>query len=231
MIIPSHTASTVYFQFWFFISWAVLYFSWQVYVPDIKQTPIHVVIERLFTAHQLILMCQVDLMDGLPLLHQRHQDCIKSDKFSFCCKNPASGFRYLFRCLSLGFQCIVHGFGQRTLFHFTASVAYIWWFKTVGTYFLFKVFTVAVAYEFTLFADGYQRMPAVICTTYFFPPACFSVLAGIVRVTSITGVLFDGIVADFLCNGSPVSSKFLSEFCKSHVLLQSAFYVQPVLII
>ncbi len=65
-------------------------------------------------------------------------------------------------------------------FHFTASVAYIWWFKTVGTYFLFKVFTVAVAYEFTLFADGYQRMPAVICTTYFFPPACFSVLAGIV---------------------------------------------------
>ena len=89
----------------------------------------------------------------------------------------------------------------------------------VGTYFLFKVLTVTVAYEFTLFTDSYQWMPAVICPTYFFPLTCFSVLAGIMRVTSITGVLFDGIVPDLLCDGGPVSPKFLSELCKSHVFL------------
>lgn len=78
---------------------------------------------------------------------------------------------------------------------------------------------VTVAYEFTLFTDSYQWMPAVICPTYFFPLTCFSVLAGIMRVTSITGVLFDGIVPDLLCDGSPVPSQFLSKLCESHVLL------------
>ena len=91
MIIPSHTASPVYFQLWFFVSRAILYLSWQVYVPDIKQAAIHVVVEGLFTAHQFILMCQVDLMDGLSLLYQRHQDCIKPGKLPFCCKDPAPG--------------------------------------------------------------------------------------------------------------------------------------------
>ena len=77
----------------------------------------------------------------------------------------------------------------------------------MGTYFLFKVLTVTVAYEFTQFADSYQRMPAIICSTHFFSLTCFSVLAGIMRVTSITGVLFDGIVPDLLCDGSPVPSQ------------------------
>ena len=65
----------------------------------------------------------------------------------------------------------------------------------MGTYFLFKVLTVSVAYEFTLFADSYQRMPAIICSTHFFSPARLSVFAGIVRITSITGILFDALEA------------------------------------
>ena len=32
-------------------------------------------------------------------------------------------------------------------------------------------------------------------------------------------VLFDGIVPDLLCDGSPVPSQFLSKLCESHVLL------------
>ena len=88
----------------------------------------------------------------------------------------------------------------------------------MGTYFLFKVLTVSVAYEFTLFADCYQRMPAIICSITLFSPARLSVF-GIVRITSITGILSDGIVPDLLCNGSPVSSNFLSKLCESHMLL------------
>lgn len=168
MIIPSHTASTVYFQLRFFISRTVLYLSWQVYVPDIKQASIHVVVEGLFTAHQFILMCQVDLMDRLPLFYQRHQDFIESGDFPFRSKDPASGFRYLIRCPPLGSQSIVNSFCQRTLLYFTASVAYIWRFKAMGTYFFFIMLAVTVAYEFTLFTDSYQWMPAVICPTYFF---------------------------------------------------------------
>ena len=89
----------------------------------------------------------------------------------------------------------------------------------MGAYFLFIMLTVTVAYQLALFADSYQRMPAIICSTHFFPPARLSVFAGIMRVTSITGVLFDGIVPDLLCDGSPVPSQFLSKLCKSHVLL------------
>ncbi len=164
-----------------FISRTVLYLSWQVYVPDIKQASIHVVVEGLFTAHQFILMCQVDLMDRLPLFYQRHQDFIESGDFPFRSKDPASGFRYLIRCPPLGSQSIVNSFCQRTLLYFTASVAYIWRFKAMGTYFFFIMLAVTVAYEFTLFTDSYQWMPAVICPTYFFPLTCFSVLAGIMR--------------------------------------------------
>ena len=34
-------------------------------------------------------MCIRDRMDGLSLLYQRHQDCIKPGKLPFCCKDPA----------------------------------------------------------------------------------------------------------------------------------------------
>lgn len=113
-------------------------------------------------------MCQVDLMDRLPLFYQRHQDFIESGDFPFRSKDPASGFRYLIRCPPLGSQSIVNSFCQRTLLYFTASVAYIWRFKAMGTYFFFIMLAVTVAYEFTLFTDSYQWMPAVICPTYFF---------------------------------------------------------------
>ncbi len=154
-------------------------------------------------------MCQVDLMDRLPCFTNGTRISL-SLAISPSVWNP--GFRYLIRCPPLGSQ-IVNSFCQRTLLYFTASVAYIWRFKAMGTYFFFIMLAVTVAYEFTLFTDSYQWMPAVICPTYFFPLTCFSVLAGIMRA-SITGVLFDGIVPDLLCDGSPVPSQFLSSSVK-----------------
>ena len=140
-------------------------------------------------------------------------------------------FRYLIRCPPWLPEHRKQ-FLPRTLFYFTASVAYIYGgLKRWVHISFFIMLAVTVAYEFTLFTDSYQWMPAVICPPYtFFLLHAFlylQVLCG----NSITGVLFDGIVPDLLCDGSPVPSQFLSKlWWESHVAL-SPLSFQPVLII
>ena len=114
--------------------------SWQVYVPDIKQASIHVVVEGL-SLHISSSLCQVDLMDGLSLLYQRHQDCIKPGKLLLLQVIPP-GTLISFRRLSLGLP--THRTRPLVSVQFSLhciQAACIWRFKTV-LYFLFKVLSI-----------------------------------------------------------------------------------------
>ena len=145
----------------------------EILVPLVKQGQS---IHQIYLTHKDELMCSektlYNYVDGC-LFDIRNIDLPRKVKYRPRYKKPElkvdRGCRYLIRCPPLGSQSIVNSFCQRTLLYFTASVAYIWRFKAMGTYFFFIMLAVTVAYEFTLFTDSYQWMPAVICPTYFFP--------------------------------------------------------------
>lgn len=62
-VITANAAAFINFEFRLFVSFPELDLSWKINVPDIKQTGINVVIDGLFTAHQIILMVDIDLVD------------------------------------------------------------------------------------------------------------------------------------------------------------------------
>lgn len=62
-IVPSNAASPVNLEFGLFIEWSIFNFTGKINVPDIKKLSINIVIQGLLTAHQLINMIQVDLMN------------------------------------------------------------------------------------------------------------------------------------------------------------------------
>ena len=64
----------------------------QINVSDVKQLGIDIIIQSLFTAHQLINMVQVDLMEGLPISDQGTDDPVDSRYIIFIRQNTGSGF-------------------------------------------------------------------------------------------------------------------------------------------
>ena len=76
LIITTNTTAFVYFEFWFFVSFSKLYFSWKIDIPNIKEACINVVIDSFLTTHQFIFMFNIDLMNWLTIVNQRSNDCI-----------------------------------------------------------------------------------------------------------------------------------------------------------
>ena len=91
-VAPANTAAPVDFEFRFLIAWTVFYLTGQINVSDVKQLGIDLIIQSLFTAHQLINMVQVDLMEGLPISDQGTDDPVDSRYIIFIRQNTGSGF-------------------------------------------------------------------------------------------------------------------------------------------
>ena len=80
------------------IAWTVFHFTGQINVPDVKQLGIDIIIQSLFTAHQLIYMVQVDLMEGLPILTTGLMIRLILAISSSLDMNTGSGFRNSMMC-------------------------------------------------------------------------------------------------------------------------------------
>ena len=119
-----------------------------------------------------------------PCFTQRHRRIALSPQLpSSVARIPLRGLLISFPSPVSGLQRIVHGFGQRALFHFTASVAYIWRFKTVGTCSSSKCSQYRLRYEVHTVC---RQLPTDACNHLFhtfFSPARLSVFAGIMVVT------------------------------------------------
>ena len=61
-IIPSYPAASVHLEFRLFVPRSILDLAEQINVSDIKKLSINVIVQCFFTAHQIIHMIQVNLM-------------------------------------------------------------------------------------------------------------------------------------------------------------------------
>ena len=91
-VAPTDAAAPVNLEFRLFISWTVFDLTGQVNVSDIKKLGIHIVIQRLFAAHQFIHMLQIDLMKGLPVFDQGTDNPIDSCYVIFVGQNAGPCF-------------------------------------------------------------------------------------------------------------------------------------------
>jgi len=62
LTIPADMAAFINFEFRLFITLTEFDLSWQINVPDIKEACIHIVVNSLFAAHELIFTFHIDLM-------------------------------------------------------------------------------------------------------------------------------------------------------------------------
>ena len=77
-IASANTTSSVYLEFRLFVSRAVLYFTRQINVPDIKKLGINIVIQCFFAAHDFINMLYINLMKRLTIFNQRADNSVDS---------------------------------------------------------------------------------------------------------------------------------------------------------
>ena len=66
-------------------------FPGKIDVAHFQKAVIDVVIDGLLTAHQFILMRDIDLVDRMPLFYERGNDLVKALDFFFTGREAASG--------------------------------------------------------------------------------------------------------------------------------------------
>lgn len=94
----------------------------QINIVNIEQAGSDVVIDGFFTTHYFILMSNINLMDGLSLLHQQTDNCIKSGYLFFPDTQTTTGFRNNFMSFNMSMLCIVEAFHQSTLTNLLATM-------------------------------------------------------------------------------------------------------------
>ena len=77
-IASTNTTSSVYLEFRLFVSRAILYFTRQINVTDIKKLGINIVIQCFFTAHDFINILYINLMKRLSIFNQGADDSVDS---------------------------------------------------------------------------------------------------------------------------------------------------------
>ena len=75
-VVPPDPASPVHLELGLLVTRAVLDLAGKVDVPDIKEPGIDIIVQRLLTAHQVVHMVQIDLVQGLPVPHKGTDDPI-----------------------------------------------------------------------------------------------------------------------------------------------------------
>ena len=81
------------FKNFFLATCAVTHLRRQLDVTHIQKRTIDIVVDSLFTPHQLIDMIKVDLVDRLACTYQRRDDFVEPAKILFVRQDPASRFR------------------------------------------------------------------------------------------------------------------------------------------
>ena len=87
----SNTAAFVDLKLRFLTACSEPDLSGKIDVAHFQKAVIDVVVDRLLAAHQFILMCDIDLVDRMPLFYERGNDLVKALDFFLTGREAASG--------------------------------------------------------------------------------------------------------------------------------------------
>ena len=74
---PADAAAFIDFEFRLLTAGAEPDLPWKVDVADLQETVVNVVVDGLLTAHQLVLMSDIDLMNRVTLLNKWRNDTVQ----------------------------------------------------------------------------------------------------------------------------------------------------------
>ena len=77
------TAALVDFEFRLLAAGTKTNLSGKIDVADFQEAVIDVVVDRFLTAHQFVLMRDIDFVNRMPLLHKRCDNAVQSGDFFF----------------------------------------------------------------------------------------------------------------------------------------------------
>jgi hypothetical protein len=141
---PVETASFIDFKLRFLPTGAKADFSWEINVSDIQKTIIDIVVDCFLTAHQLIAMISIDLVNRVTLFHKWRDDTVQPGNLFFTGVQTTSGITDPLVSIQMCLFCIIKAFQKCALIKRRTAITDIGDMKSDRTNFFYKVSTMLI---------------------------------------------------------------------------------------